>query len=134
MGRRIGATRSGATLTLAIAMRLTPQRVTTSLTLSTTAMPHAATRTPTLRWRAQPTPWVMLNAQQRRGADPVTPTPSRWALGCSLLGWLPSHELHRTWTNGSERYSLHSLILTIVNYFVSPLTDWQRDNMQTIPK
>merc|ERR1711939_1221099 len=53
---------------------------------------QAATRTRTLPQRAQSTLWGMLNAQQQQSL-PAMPILSRWALACSLLGWVPSHEL-----------------------------------------
>merc|ERR1719506_2204362 len=61
--RQIGATLRGATLTHATAMPRTLQRATTSLVRSSTARQHAAPRTHTLRWRAQPTLLAMLSVQ-----------------------------------------------------------------------
>merc|ERR1712100_968623 len=84
-----GAMNLGATLTHVTVMHLTAQRVTTSLVHSSTALPHAAPRTHTQRWRAQPTPWAMLNAHRPRMRQPVMPILSRWALAWRSLGWVP---------------------------------------------
>merc|ERR1712118_7214 len=90
--RQVGACKSGAMLTHAIAMHLMPRRVTTSLASFSTAMAHVVIRTPTLRQRAQPTQWEMLNVPRSQKLQAML-TLSRWALACCLLVWVPSHEL-----------------------------------------
>ena len=80
-----GAMNLGATLTHVTVMHLTAQRVTTSLVHSSTALPHAAPRTHTQRWRAQPTPWAMPNVHRHRMRQPAMPILSRWALAWRSL-------------------------------------------------
>ena len=77
--KQIGATLRGVTLTHATAMPLTLQKATTTLVRSSTARQHAAPRTHTLHWRAQPTLLGMLNVQLLTNKLAM-PFLSRWAL------------------------------------------------------